>query len=218
MDNLIRITFPSFSRLAGNPEYLAKAIEKTLFSTMVFIFPSLTGMVLLMPHFINIFPKYEKWEPALFALFFFAINAALSSITTPLTNALNAIGKIKITLKLMVFWTGATWILTPILITIYGFNGVAIASALVSLSVFGVVWLVKKDIPFLLLPQFMPPFIATLAMGIVLYIVADLIVVDFLTLFIAIIISGAVYILTLYLIAAKQIRSDIQLIRDNLKR
>lgn len=218
MDNLIRITFPSFSRLAGNPEYLAKAIEKTLFSTMVFIFPSLTGMVLLMPHFINIFPKYEKWEPALFALFFFAINAALSSITTPLTNALNAIGKIKITLKLMVFWTGATWILTPVLITIYGFNGVAIASALVSLSVFGVVWLVKKDIPFLLLPQFMPPFIATLAMGIVLYIVADLIVVDFLTLFIAIIISGAIYILTLYLIAAKQIRSDIQLIRDNLKR
>ncbi len=218
MDNLIRITFPSFSRLTDNPPYLAKAIEKTLFSTMVFIFPSLAGMVLLMPQFIEIFPKYEKWEPALLSLFFFAINAALSSITTPLTNALNAIGKIKMTLKLMIFWTGATWVLTPILIMFYDFNGVAIASALVSLSVFGVVYLVKKDIPFTLLPQFLPPFVATGVMSVFLYFIGNMLIVDFLTLFITIAMSGIVYMGTLYLIAAKQIRSDIQLIRENLKK
>lgn len=217
MDNLIRITFPSFSRLNDNPPLLARAIEKTLFLTMVFIFPSLTGMVLLMPQFMEIFPKYQKWEPALFSLVFFAINAALSSITTPLTNALNAIGKIKISLQLMIFWTAATWILTPILIMIYGFNGVAIASALVSLSVFGVVYLVKKEIPFTLLPQFIPPICATIIMGTFLYFAGELII-DFLTLFICIAVSGLIYIAAIYMLAKNQIKADFKMIKENLKR
>lgn len=218
MDNLIRITFPSFSRLADNPTYLAKAIEKTLFSIMIFIFPTLTGLVILMPHFIDIFPKYQKWEPALLSLSFFAINAGLSSITTPLTNALNAIGKIKITLYLMIFWTAITWVLTPLLIVFYDFNGVAIASAIVSLSVIGVVAIVKKYIPFTLLPQLYPPLIATVVMGIVLYFLSQFLITDFLTLFLVIIVAASVYGATIYMIASTQIKSDIQLLRDNLKK
>ena len=72
-------------------------------------------------------------------VYFFAINAALSSVSTPLTNALNAIGKIKITLYLMVFWTVSTWVLTPLAIVFYGFNGVSYASAFIALSVVFVV-------------------------------------------------------------------------------
>lgn len=215
MDNLIRITFPSFSRLAGHGEYLGKAVEKTLFSTTIFIFPSLVGMVLLMPHFMQIFPKYQKWEPAIVSLTFFAINAILSSITTPLTNALNAIGKIKITLYLMIFWTVATWVLTPILISIYGFNGVSIASAIISLSVVGVVFIVKKYITFSLLTVTLTPAIATIVMGIVLYFVSNIIS-NFPTFFLTIIISGTVYVLSMYLLAKNMIVADIKMIRENL--
>jgi len=218
MDNLIRITFPSFSRLADTPEYLGKAIEKTLFSIALFIFPSIVGMVILMPHFMEIFPKYQKWEPALVSLVFFGMNAILSSISTPLTNALNAIGKIKITLYLMIFWTVATWVLTPLLIFIYKFNGVAIASAIISCSVVGVVFIVKKYIKFSILPIVLTPAIATSVMGVVLYFVSQLFITNFPTFFIAIALGGIVYLLIMYLLARDLIKSDVQLIVSNLRK
>jgi len=217
MDNLIRITFPSFSRLAEHGDYLGKAVEKTLFSTTIFIFPSLVGMVLLMPHFMQIFPKYQKWEPAIVSLTFFAINAILSSITTPLTNALNAIGKIKITLYLMIFWTIATWVLTPIMISLYGFNGVSVASAIISLSVIGVVIIVKRYIKFSLITVTLTPAIATIIMGTVLYFVGNIIT-NFPTFFLTIFIGAVVYLLSMYALARDMIKSDIRMIQENLRK
>ena len=41
MDNVIRITFPSFSRLQDEKEVLTKAIEKSIFAACFLIFPSL---------------------------------------------------------------------------------------------------------------------------------------------------------------------------------
>lgn len=218
MDNLIRITFPSFSRLAHSPEFLGKAIEKTLFATAFFIFPSLVGMVILMPHFIAIFPKYQKWEPALLSLTFFAVNAVLSSISTPLTNALNAIGKIKITLYLMIFWTGATWILTPLMIALYGFNGVAIASALISLSVIGVVTLTKRYVQFSILPVIVYPALATVVMGVFLFFISKAVITNFLTFFFTIFLGCVVYGATIYVLDKHRIKSDIQLIRESFRK
>ncbi|HVZ58577.1 MAG TPA: oligosaccharide flippase family protein [Patescibacteria group bacterium] len=217
MDNIIRITFPSFSRLASHADYLGKAIEKTLFSTAFIIFPSLVGMVMLMPHFISIFPKYQKWEPALFSLTFFAMNAILSSISTPLTNALNAIGKIKISLYLMIFWTAATWIITPILIHFYGFNGVSIGSGVISLSVVGVVMIVKRYISFSIFSVTFYPAVATIVMAVTLYFMSTLIH-NFPMFFLSIFVGGVVYLLTMYLLARDLIRSDVQLIVENLRK
>ncbi len=146
MDNVIRITFPSFSRLQDHKDLLAKAVERSIFASAFIVFPSLIGLVIMSPYFIQIIPKYSKWEPALVSLVFFALNACFSSVSTPLTNALNAIGKIKISLYLMVFWTIATWALTPALIIIMGFNGVGVASFIISLSAVFVVFLVKRYI------------------------------------------------------------------------
>jgi O-antigen/teichoic acid export membrane protein len=218
MDNLKRITFPSFSRLAHRPEYIGKAIEKTLFSTAFFIFPAVTGMVILMPHFMSIFPKYQKWEPALVSLTFFGIYAILSSISTPLTNALNAIGKIKVTLYLMIFWTIATWIITPLMINFYGFNGVSIASAIISLSIVGVVILVKRYISFSIFKIIAYPFIATVCMGIVLSVFSNYFVTNFFMMFVSIALGALVYLGGMYLLAATMIKADIQMIKENLRK
>ena len=91
MDNVIRITFPSFSRLQGDKNMLGRAIEKSLFASAFLIFPSLVALIILSPYLTKIIPRYVKWEPALLSLTFFSLNACLSSISTPLTNALNAI-------------------------------------------------------------------------------------------------------------------------------
>ena len=148
----------------------------------------------------------------------FGINAILSSISTPLTNALNAIGKIKTTLYLMIFWTIATWVLTPIVIMSYGFNGVAIASAIISLSVVLVIYLVKKHINFSIITVTLSPAIATAIMAVVLLIISPILVHNFPMFFLTIFIGAVVYLGTVYLLAHELIRSDVQLILENLRK
>ncbi len=217
MDNIIRITFPSFSRLADT-DYLGKAIEKTLFAISAFIFPASAGIVILMPYFIRVFPKYEKWEPVLLSLTFFSMNAILSSLSTPLTNALNAIGKIKVTLHLMIFWTIATWLLMPLFIMIFGFDGVSMASVFISFSVVAVIFIAKRYVHFNVLSVIFPPFLATVIMSIFISFLSSYIITSLLTLILVMLIGGGVYLLILLGIAKNQILSDLALIRDNLKR
>lgn len=216
MDNIIRITFPSFSRLQHQKEILSKAVEKSIFASTFFIFPALTGLIILFPYLINLIPKYSKWEPALLSLGFFAINAAFSSISTPLTNTLSAIGKIKITLKLMIFWTTATWILTPLAVYKLGFNGVAIASAIISLSAIFVVILVRRYIKFNLLASTIFPLLGSLIMGISLYLISPIIAKNILGFFLTVIIGSMVYFLTMFIVARPQVLEDIKLIKNYL--
>ncbi len=215
MDNVIRITFPSFSRLQHEKEHLGRAIEKSLFALTVLIFPSLFGLVILAPYFVDIIPKYQKWEPALLSLALFAINAGLSSISTPLTNALNAIGKIRVTLYLMIGWTIATWVLTPLALVLYGFNGFALASAIIALSVVIVVYLTQRVISFSIKPIFLPLF-AAFAMGITLWISAHFLAQTLFGIASLIIGNGLFYLAILYVFAQKEIRNDLQIIRKQL--
>src|SRR3989338_514581 len=218
MDNVIRITFPSFSRLQHDKNLLGLAIEKSLFVSSFFIFPSLTGFAILFPYFINLIPKYEKWEPAVLSLSFFAINAGLSSISTPLTNALNAIGKIKVTLYLMVFWTVATWIMTPLFIYFYGFNGVAIASAIISFSVVGVVYLAKKYINFDIFKVTSGPFVAALFMSVIIYFLSPMIIKNLFTFLLMIVIGAILYFGAVFFLTKRQILANIALVRENIKK
>ncbi len=218
MDNVIRITFPSFSRLQDNKDYLRSALEKSIFAACFIIFPCLMGLVILSPYFIEVIPKYTKWEPALLALAFFSINAAFSSISTPLTNVLNAIGKIKITLYLMIFWTVLTWVLTPLAILKMGFNGVAVASAAISASVVIVVYFVKRYIPLNLLRIIALPLLSTVIMGIVLFLLSPFIANSILGVIFLIIIGAVLYFLSMLIFAKKQLASNLEMIKRNLKK
>lgn len=218
MDNIIRITFPSFSRIAHDTASLRKAIEKTIFGITLFTFPAFFGLIILAPYFVKIFSKYQKWEPALLSLVFFALNGALSSISTPLTNTLNAIGKIKITLYLMIFWTITTWALTPLAILFFGFNGVAGVSALISLSVFLVISIVRKHVYFDIIKAVRYPFISSLIMAISVYIISPYSISSLISFLFVVIFGAAIYGVAIYVLAKEQIRSDIRMITENLKK
>ena len=217
MDNVIRITFPSFSRLQHDREVLSKAVEKAIFAACFFIFPSITGLVSLTPFFISIIPKYSKWEPAVLSLVLFSINAAFSSISTPLTNALNAIGKIKTTLYLMIFWTGATWILSPFAILLFGFNGVALASAVISLSALIVVYVVKKHVDFNLFVVTYP-LLGALIMGIFLFFVGKVVIHGLIGLLLMILFGAVVYFFTMLLFSKDDLLSNLKIIKENLRK
>lgn len=213
MDNIIRITFPSFSRLQHEKRHLGIAVEKSLFVLSFLIFPALTALVILFPYFVAIIPKYHKWEPALLSLGFFALNSGLSSISTPLTNALNAIGKIKITLYLMIFWTVSTWVLTPIGILLYGFNGFSLVSAIIALSVFPVVAIAKKHIEFSILKTIQSPFIASLIMGICIYFASRYLIHELFSFVIVCIAGAIIYFISLWLIAKNELIEDLTTVR-----
>lgn len=148
LDSVVRVTFPAFSRLQHAKEVLGKGIGKTLFGSALFTFPITVGLIFFMEPLIAIIPRYNKWEPALPSFYMFALAAAVASLSVPLTNALNAVGKIRITLYLMVMWTLATWILTVFFISLLGFNGVALALLIITGTIILVVQLAKRVAPF----------------------------------------------------------------------
>lgn len=216
MDNIIRITFPSFSRLQHEKEFLGKAVEKSLFTLALLIFPALVGLVVLAPLFITVVPRYEKWEPALISLAFFAINAGFASFSTPLTNALNAIGKIKTTLYLMVFWTTATWVITPIMIVVYGYNGVSMASAIIGVSSIAVIYITKKYINFSVINFLAVPLISSFIMGAVIYFLSTILPHTVLSIVELIAVGSALYFASVFLMARREVIADLQSIRKHL--
>ena len=215
MDNIIKITFPSFSKLQDDKDLLGKAVEKSIFAATFIIFPSLFGLIVMAPHLIKIIPRYGKWEPALLSLAFFSLSACLSSISTPLTNALNAIGKIKITLYLMIFWTITTWALTPLLIMRLGFNGVGISSFIISLSVVLVMYLVGRYVKFSLLPVIYP-FIASIIMSIGIYFFMKAFPLSIFSILAGIALGAILYFALVFIMARKLVFADIRMVREHV--
>lgn len=153
INSVTAVTFPTYSRLQHDPALMRKALEKTLYFITLAAFPLLIGVATFMPPFIHLYPKYNQWQPAILSLILFCVNIGLSTLSTPLTNVLNAIGEINKTLILMVMWTVLTWTITPLCIRYFGFEGVAIASVIIGSTSLVTVWMVKRIIPFSLVSQ-----------------------------------------------------------------
>lgn len=163
MDSIVRVTFPAFSRLQHDSQRLRAGIEHTLFGLSVTILPITVAMIVGIRPFMAIIPRYGKWEPAILSFYLFAVASAAASLSTPLTNALNALGHIRTTLKLMILWTALTWALTLLLLPFIGFNGVAIALLAISSTVVLVVALLKRVVPFSFLRNVQIPAFAAIA-------------------------------------------------------
>jgi O-antigen/teichoic acid export membrane protein len=189
MDNIIRVTFSSFSRLQHDAKSLGIAFEKSLTAGTMLIFPSLIGLLIIMPYFMTLIPRYEKWEPS---------------------------GRIKITLSFMILWTILTWVLTPVFLSNFGFSGFPLVTALINLSVIPVVFIAKQYIPFNAFRAIRTPLIASVAMGSVLYLMTQTLPENFMTVALLIAVGIGVYACTLLALDKEQILSDIQFIKNAL--
>jgi len=165
VQNVMSLSFPIFSRLQHDKNLLKRAIEKAIFFISLVIFPLLAGMSVFVYPLLAVFPVYAKWEPAAFSLIFFTLSIVGGAISTPLTNTLNAIGHISTTLKLMGFWTVLTWILTPVLIYLYGYNGVALAAFIISLTSFLPILFVKKIVDVQIVEQIWRQAVASVCLA-----------------------------------------------------
>ncbi len=169
VDNVSPVLFPSFSRLQHDTAALKKAIEKTVFFITLLAFPLFAGLSSMAYPLIRLIPHYAKWEPALFSLILFCFSLAFSSFSTPLVSALQAIGKVNKTLKMMVFWTVSQWAIFPIVFYYFGYNSVAIVGAILAITSFAVVWLLQQDVSFQFFENIWRQALASIVMIAVLY-------------------------------------------------
>lgn len=166
MDSIVRVTFPAYARLQGHKEVLGRAIEKSFFFLALFVFPILVGMILVIKPIIFLIPRYAKWEPALFSFYLLTFSSILAALSSPLVNALNAIGKIFWTLRLMLMWTILTWVLVPFLTMAFGYNGYSIAAVIIATTSFIPIFVVRRFVSFTFLPHIIKPVMATIIMGV----------------------------------------------------
>lgn len=212
MNIITRITFPAFSRLQSDNELLSRAVEKSLFATAIVVYPALFGIGAILPSLVT-YVVSSKWQPAVESFYLFAFSTYWAVMSTTFTNTLNAVGKIKITLKLMVMWTVLTWVLTPILTLSFGFIGVALASFIISFSSVVTIILVKRILVVSILEAISIPTLASFAMGLLVYIYSQFYVRDRLSLISAILIGAIFYSLIVYLFAKDKIVNDLKSLR-----
>lgn len=159
LDSIVRVTFPAYSRLQQNSKILKKALEKSFLALALIVFPTSSLLILVVHPLIFIIPKYLKWEPAIFSFYIFAIVSMIAAFSTTCINAMNAIGKIKITLLLMIMWTVLTWTLIPWFIQLFGFNGVSLAFLAISATSIIPILIISRIFQVNFLPQVYKPFL-----------------------------------------------------------
>ncbi len=212
LNNVNKVSFPAYSRVQNTKELLKKALEKTIYWMSVLIFPMMTGMILSVPLFIEFFPQYSKWQPAVIILVFYCLNGIFGSLSNIFTNMLNATGRIKTTLKIMVGMTILNWVLTLTGIEVFGYTGVAVASWLV--AVFGMVAgiHVKKFLEFSFWKHIFPAIVSTLLMILVFLGLKHILISNLITLFMGIALSAIVYILSLIIFFKKMFLKELDFV------
>lgn len=208
MDTVTKVTFPAFARMQDDKNHLERSVTRSIFFVCFLVFPSVIGLIIMAPLIMQVIPKYGKWTPALIPLTLVSINTLFAAVTTQLTNLLNAIGKIKTTFKLMVMWLILTWVLIPLLATLYGVNGAALGYGLVGVSSVVAIFIARKSVNFSLNEAVYKPAISTLFMGVLMLAVRPALPVNIFSLIILILVGIAVYILTNFLLIGMELIED----------
>lgn len=204
MNIMIRVTFPAYSRLQDDKEKLGETLEDTLFFTGLFLYPALFGLVATAPSLIQ-YVVSSKWQPALPLIYLFSLGAFWATLSSPFTNFLNATGKINITLKLMIMWTSLEWILSPILTLYFGYLGVGMASAAISITSLFPIFIIKKIVKVEIIKNIWQPITGALTMAVFSYFLSQNFVRSFSTLLIVIGVSGLFYLCLMILFCRQRL-------------
>ena len=210
MDQVIKVTFPAFSRIQDSKDELRSALERSLFFISFLVFPSLFGLLGTAPLLVNLIPKYVKWEPAIIPLYLIGFNTLFASVSTQLTNLLNATGRIKITFKLMIMWTALSWIFIPLFSLKFGVVGASLGYAMVGASSIVVFVIVSRFLPFSFSRSFLKPLIASLVMFAVISFLRLNLPLAFWSFWLLLSVGIIVYVLIIYVLVGRLLLEDVK--------
>ena len=146
-----RVTFPSVSRIQQDPRAVRQMAQTTFKYVNLITFPAILIFAALIPEFVQVVFT-SKWAPAIPAFYFYSIRMLGSNISTLYIAVLNGLGRIEVSLQILVWWTVLDWALALALCFWFGFTGVAMAYAIgvipiAAWLVFQLHSLVKVDFP-----------------------------------------------------------------------
>ncbi len=123
-----RVTFPSVSRIQQDPRAVGQMAQATFKYVNLVTFPGILIFAALIPEFVQVVFT-SKWAPAIPAFYFYSIRMLGSNVSTLYIAVLNGLGKIEVSLRILVWWTVLDWALALALCSRFGFTGVAMAYA-----------------------------------------------------------------------------------------
>ncbi len=209
VDSVTKVTFPAYSRFQAHQEFLRQSIEKSLFAVSLVLFPVLTLASLLIAPLIHIFPRYLQWEPALISFYFLCAQAAIAGLTNILVNVLDATGRVKTTLGLMIFWIVTTWGATILAVARFGFTGIAVAAFIVSLSIVLVIYLVKRVVSFSFIGSVWRQVLACLVMGLPIAFLLPLVPVKLTSVLSLGVLGAIIYLGVVFLLARRELVANL---------
>lgn len=216
MNIMTRITFPAFARLQDNKVALKATLEKSIFFTALLFYPLLFGLLAIAPSLIEHVVS-NKWKPALPLIYLFSVTAFWATLSTPFTNFLSAIGKIKVTLSLMAMWTVLEWALSPVLTLFYGYYGVAIASCLIAFTSFLPILIIRKIIKFEIIKNIYRQLISAFLMALIVFYFAQNYIYDLLTFTLVVLLGGCIYFLLIILILKENLIENFKSLTQSPK-
>ena len=207
MADIFRVTFPTYSRIQGNPELLKKAIEKTIRFTNLFLFPAAFLLAALARPIVTIIFT-DKWLPALPAFYIHLIGIIIVGITNTFMDALWALGKTRITVKLLIIYTLVNWGASVPLVYWFGFNGAMIGSVIVLYVSLPLTWYyIRKIVPVEVIRHTWPAFAASALAGFLAF-KLNFLAGDLISLFLVGFTGGLVYLAGLAVFDRKQLMLD----------
>ncbi|MBI4099911.1 oligosaccharide flippase family protein [Candidatus Microgenomates bacterium] len=212
VDSVTKVTFPAYSRAQNNASVLRAGIERSLFTVSLLLFPLYAVMAVNIHSLVLLIPKYTKWEPAIISFYFLCSQAIIAALTNILVNVLDATGRVKTTLCLMVVWIIGTWGLALFLITKLGFTGISVAQFLVSLTIIIVVILVRRFVPFDFWGNVGRPLTAAAVATVAMLVTVNILPVSYLSVLATAAAGSIIYVLAIWLIAADKIKTTAKLV------
>lgn len=138
------LLFSVASRVQSNKKLLKLLIEKMIRLSCMTTFPLLALVFGLAPQIINIIFT-DKWLPGLFTLYLSLIHGIFLLFGVLINDVLLALGEARSVRNIQIFWMILQWVLTIPLVLLWNFNGVVLASLIVSVTFFiPLRWLKRK--------------------------------------------------------------------------
>jgi len=208
MADIFRVTFPTYARIQGNPELLKKAIEKTIRFTNLFLFPAAFLLAALARPIVTIIFT-DKWLPALPAFYIHLLGIIIVGITNTFMDALWALGKTRIAVKLLIIYTLVNWGASVPLVYWFGFNGAMIGSVIVLYVSLPLTWYyIRKIVKVEVIRHVWPAFAASVLAGIAAF-KLNFLAGNLLGLFLAGFAGGLVYLAGLIVFDKRRLCTDI---------
>jgi lipopolysaccharide exporter len=202
-EGFTKVSFPAFSRIQDEKGLLASTVELSFRCITLVMFPVTTMAFVFGPEITRIVFT-EKWLPGITAFYFYCTSPFIIGIMVPMYNAILALGRTRILLKLGILLLFLEWGLGIPLVLRFGYTGIAMNQPVIGFIFFFLYSAVlkKEGIHVTLWKNILPQLCSALLAGILVKGASMLLAVNAASIVLLSAFGALVYLAAIYLFAA----------------